>query len=334
MNSNRFLHADVPVLKSHWERFKVHFDLDMTTAGKLLSPYTTDRIEQVTVLSDGCANSNFKITFSEHHAMPVLLRIYMRDKSALTREIKLHAFLKDHLPVANIIYHDASCSLIPYPYSIMGWMNGTLMRDVILDNDRQAISECAREAGAKLAILREMKFAKGGFFQDDFSIRPFSQDEEYGPYIYSLLDESRVADGLEIELLGKVKKLIAANLKYLPDKNDANMTHGDYDPANILVDLQDGKWKISAILDWEFALSSTYLLDIGLFLRYSRRLPDCYATSFVAGIESNGKKLPPDWEKAARLMDLLCLLQLLYYNPVEQRPNLNRDVLSLINDIV
>lgn len=31
-----------PILKTHWERFKAHIDLDVTTATKLLSP--EDRI--------------------------------------------------------------------------------------------------------------------------------------------------------------------------------------------------------------------------------------------------------------------------------------------------
>ncbi len=34
------------------------------------------------------------------------------------------------------------------------------------------------------------------------------------------------------------------------------------------------------------------------------------------------------------LMDMLCLLQLLQYNPLESRPNLNRDVVGLIEHTV
>ncbi len=120
----------------------------------------------------------------------------------------------------------------------------------------------------------------------------------------------------------------------MPDKNNANLTHADYDPANILVRQIGDKWKIAAILDWEFALASTYLLDMGMMLRYSHRLPDYYEESFIAGIQSKGFQLPSQWKKQAKLMDLLCLLQLTQFNPVAERPNLNRDVVSLIADSV
>ncbi len=96
----------------------------------------------------------------------------------------------------------------------------------------------------------------------------------------------------------------------------------------------NNKWKIAAILDWEFAFAGTYLLDIGMMLRYSHKLPACYENNFIAGIQADGFHLPPHWKKQAKLMDLLCLLQLIHYNPVSERPNLNRDVVSLIADTV
>lgn len=328
-----FLPADVPVLKSHWERFKAHIDLDVATAEKILSRFTNDRIDQISILSEGCANSNFKILFKSNHP-PVILRVYMRDKSAIQREIHLHDYVHGKVPVARILYHDSSCEVIPYPFSILEWMTGILMREVILKRDEQAISECAFDAGEKLSVLRQIKFGKGGFFQDDFSIMPFNHDEDYLPYVNSLMCESIIEASLGIDLLKKVKTLIESNSQYIPDKDDANMTHGDYDPANILVNQVADKWKISAILDWEFALASTYLLDIGLFLRYSRRLPVSYELNFIRGFENNGLSLPHNWKKSARLMDLLCLLQLLYYNPLELRPNLNRDVVSLISEMI
>lgn len=59
-----------------------------------------------------------------------------------------------------------------------------------------------------------------------------------------------------------------------------------------------------------------------------------YENSFVAGIKANGFHLPAQWKKKAKLMDLLCLLQLIHYNPITERPNMNRDVTSLITDTV
>lgn len=69
-------------------------------------------------------------------------------------------------------------------------------------------------------------------------------------------------------------------------------------------------------------------------LRYSHKIPEYYENSFIAGIEAHGFQLPDKWKKQAKLLDLLCLLQLIHSNPATERPNLNRDVVSLISDTV
>ena len=94
------------------------------------------------------------------------------------------------------------------------------------------------------------------------------------------------------------------------------------------------QWKIAAILDWEFAFVGTYLLDIGMMLRYSHKLPACYEDNFITGIQDNGFHLPANWKKQAKLMDFICLLNLARYNPPTERPKMNRDVVSLINDTI
>lgn len=324
---------DVPILKSHWERFKAHVDLDIATATHLLAPYTKDIIDQLVLLSEGCANTNYKVTF-KNNRLPVVIRIYMREKSALSREIAIHKLVADKIPVPVHLYSNDECIDYPYPYSIMEWVNGTLMREVILKKNEEAITSCAYEAGLYLNIMRQLKLSHGGFFQNGLTIRPFNNDEEYLPYVLNLLKDPIVKESLGNDLLNAVSYLVNTNATLLPDDHNANLTHADYDPANILVTQVDGKWKIAAILDWEFAYAGTYLLDIGLALRYSHRIPAYYENSFIAGIQANGFQLPTTWKKQAKLMDLLCLLQLAHYNPITERPKLNRDVVSLITDIV
>ena len=330
---NTRIDEQVPLLKKHWERFQVHIDLDVLLAAKLIAPFARDEIDELVLLSEGCANTNFKVTFKTRR-QPVVLRIYVRDHSALARETQLHRLLNGKLPIPALLYADDSKLHIPHPYAVMEWIEGRLMRDIILSKNEDDVSSCAYDAGKYLSVLRNIHFEKGGFFEPDLSVRPFSADEDYFPYINWLLNEPSLTNSMGNELTAAIKKLIADNTQYIPDKNDANLTHADYDPANMLVRQIDGQWKISAILDWEFSLSSTYLLDVGLFLRFSERLPVCYEQNFIKGIEDYSGALPEGWKKTAKLMDLLCLLQLAYYNPREQRPNMHNDVMSLIQNIL
>lgn len=324
---------DAPILKSHWERFKAHVDLDIVTATQLLTPYTSDIIDKLFLLSEGCANTNYKVTFKNNRP-PVVIRIYMREKAALPREIAIHKLVADKIPVPAHLYSNDQCTDYPYPYAIMEWVEGILMREVILKKNEEAIVACAYEAGLYLNIMRQLTFSHGGFFQNGLTIQPFNNEEHYLPYVLNLLKDKSVKESLGNNLLNAVLYLVNDNVTLLPDDSNGNLTHADYDPANILVTQVDDKWKIAAILDWEFAYAGTYLLDIGMALRYSHKIPDYYENSFIAGIQAHGFQLPDKWKKQAKLMDLLCLLQLIHYNPVTERPKLNRDVVSLITDTV
>lgn len=320
-----------PILKMHWERFTAPVDLDIPTANRLLLPYTTDAIDQLTLLSEGCANTHYKVTF-KNKRHPVVIRIYVREKIALTIEIAVYKLVDSILPLSHHLYADNSCSQFPYPYAIIEYIHGKSMREVILSKNETAIAQCAFEAGQYLNQLRKIQLEQGGFFKEDGKIRPFNPDEKYLPFVTMLLSDSVVKDSLGNSLHSAVQAFIKKNASLLPNENDANLTHADYDPANMLVKQVDGRWKIVAILDWEFAFAGTYLLDMGMMLRYSHKLPACYEKEFIAGIQEDGFTLPPHWRKQAKLMDLLCLLQLAHYNPISARPKTNRDVVSLIAD--
>ena len=320
------------ILKSHWERYHDHILLDVETAQQLVAADTKEQIAAATLLSDGCANSNYKITFQ--NGRNAVIRIYQREKSALAREVGIHKLVHAVIPVADYLYADESCAIYPHPYAITQWVDGTLMRELIFSNDTDAITAVMLEAGNILSILRAMKLPYGGFFQDDMQIRPFAPEEEYEFFIMNLLQDKIVAESLGKNLLQAVQQVASQCCHLLPEINDANLTHADYDPANILVKEVDGQWQIAAVLDWEFAFSGSYLMDIGLMLRYSHKLPDFYETGFIRGITENGAALPSDWKKQAKLLDLLCLLQLLHNNSASERPYMNRDVVRLINNTV
>lgn len=322
----------MPILKSQWERYKSHICIDIKQVQKLISPYVSYKIKSLTLLSDGCANTNYKITFQNDFS-PVVLRLYTREKSSLLRENALHQFLKDLLPVPLFFYTDASCTLIEHPYALIEWKVGELLRNVILKGNEQDISECAFSAGKCLSVLKNISLPGQGFFNEKLEIRPFTKEEEFIPFGLKLLKQPSVKESLTLETLLSLEKILLTSTPFLPDSNKANLTHADFDPANILVAKINGKWQVSAILDWEFSFAGSYLMDMGLMLRYAHKLPKTYEESFLKGIKESGEDLPSNWKKTAKLMDLFCLLQLLYYNPFADRPLMNRDVVELIESI-
>jgi aminoglycoside phosphotransferase (APT) family kinase protein len=237
-----------PILKIHWERFKAHVDLNVLTASRLLAPFTTDNISELLLLSEGCANTIYKVTF-KNDRLPVVIRIYMRDQTALKREVAIHQLVADKIPVAAHLYFDESCTHYLYPYSIMEWIDGKLLREVVLSKHEKSINECMFEAGQYLSKLRQIKFFQGGFLQKNLQVRLFAKEEKYLPFVLNLLQDTIVKNDLDTRLHSAVSELVDTYSKLLPNEDEANLSHADYDPANIIVKQVNGKWKIAAILD-------------------------------------------------------------------------------------
>ncbi len=320
------------ILKINWERSHAYTKFPLRLLSTVILPYTKETIKEISLLSNGCGNTNYKVTLTS--GMMLLLRIYVRDRDALQRERNLYTLLQGRIPVPKMLYIDDSFKLINYPVAIIEWIDGMLMREAIISNTKLAISQTAYEAGIIIAILRQIKFKRGGFFKTDLKIQPFSDEESYLPLVMKFLEDKGIKSSLGLELTQSIKKLIDQNLSLIPNKAEVNLTHGDFDPSNIIVNLQGGQWKVAGVLDWEFAHAGTYSSDIGTFIRYSHKCPDSYEVKFIEGIQSTETVLPASWKKSAKLMDLLNLLQLLYTNNEQKRPFLMSDVTSLINHTV
>lgn len=321
------------ILKLDWERHENLVKIDEATLTEALKAYTTAEIDIIEPLNNGCANSNYKITFSNSDK-PVILRIFQRDYTTVEKEKAIHHLIKDVLPVATIYHTDASCEIIPDPYAIIEYMPGILLRELVFSKDESAITSCMYEAGEYLHCLKKMALPQGGFFKDDLQITPFTEVEDYESFLYHFMNDAVVQKSLGNNTMNDLQQLISQTSHLLPSINDANITHGDYDPANILVVEVNGKWQISAILDWEFCFAGSYIFDMGNMLRYSHKLPDYYETAFIAGITDAGTVLSKDWRKQVKLIDLINLLQLTHASPAEDKPFRNRDLVRLINHTI
>ena len=113
-----------------------------------------------------------------------------------------------------------------------------------------------------------------------------------------------------------------------------NLVHADFDPANIFVAEIDGKWKVSAILDWEFAYAGSWMNDVANILRYSHKMSESFEKSFLKGIEDNGLKLPKDWKMIVHEHNLASLLDSMTRHDLENCPNIREDICDLINHII
>jgi hypothetical protein len=71
------------------------------------------------------------------------------------------------------------------------------------------------------------------------------------------------------------------------------------------------RWQVVAVLDWEFSLSGSPLLDVGHFLRYERRHASLREPFFSRAFVEAGGVLPPDWRRISQVVDLTGLVHCL-----------------------
>jgi len=320
------------ILKINWERGSDFIELSKCKIQNLITPFTKQKIKRSTLLTTGCANTNYLIQFDDGHK--VIFRIYVRDHEAIPKERYIYQLAHETIPIPKILHSDTSLKKLSHPFALVEYKNGTNMRDIILRGDNSDIAACAFAAGKLCSELRSITLPYPGFFQLDGSIKPFSKDEEFYNFAFLMLDNDGVNSTLGQKLCKQVSKWIEEHQDCLTELDDANLSHADFDPANMLVTKINDTFEITALLDWEFSYSGSYLMDVGQFLRFSYKLPSIYKTNFIEGLGADGLPLPDHWELKSKALDLICLLSLLYFNPTVDRPNLNRDVCELIENTV
>ncbi|WP_161952716.1 phosphotransferase family protein [Actinoplanes sp. TFC3] len=106
----------------------------------------------------------------------------------------------------------------------------------------------------------------------------------------------------------------AADLEVLHGSRE--LVHADFNPKNLLVRHDDGRWVVAAVLDWEFAFSSAPLFDVGNMLGDPR--PAAFTDGFLTGFRDAGGALPTNWHQLSRALDLYSLADL-PTRPVDHR---------------
>jgi len=318
------------VLKADWEKANDVTSIDDNIVKMMVSKaLPKQNLSSYQIISGGCANLNIKLTFHDNF-VPLILRIYLRDKEAAFKEKKLAELIHPDIPVAQIIYIS---NLDKYTYSIMQFVDGITLRDLLLDNSGEDIGNVLFAAGKILAKMQKFTFDKQGEFDKNLNITPFPSSYDYILFARQCIENQWITGTFNDKDRTRIFKNIINNAGYFPDKTDTTLTHGDYDPANILIQKVSGKWQISAILDWEFAHSGSLLQDVANMLRYSHQLPDFYEEQFLRGLAESGVILPEHWRRTTHLLNLLALLDCLQrYDPLT-RPKRLLDIKGLIEYI-
>ena len=284
--------------KLHWEREEPPALLSRAEIVKLLDPWLNGReVLDAELLAGGLMNRNFLLRLTGRPAECVL-RIYDRDPAACAREMAVLAMIGRDVPVPRVLYADEKGEHGPH-LAVLSVIDGVSLFALRSMADPDEVDEACYDAGRVLARLgafpgpptpRETtlgllrRFGVTGAFQRRVS-----------PVLFDSLQRIAEAWQPRLDAVGKHSCLV----------------HGDFNSRNVFVATDGDRWRVSGVLDWEFALDASAYVDIGNFLRYHRADRPRHEPHFSRGLRDGGVSLEDDWLTIARLMDLPALCELL-----------------------
>lgn len=316
------------MFKNNWEKTDLQVALPETIIQKVIQlAYPQKALLLCEKIAGGCANLNFKIQF-KNEPYPFILRVYLRDVDAAIREQKLGALLNPEVPAPKTSYIG---ELAGYHFAITQFMPGITLRALLLSDFEYDMIDVMNKAGKLLSKIAAHSFSVAGFFDKNLNIIPPQSSENELNFAKFCLQSENVSLVLSKETLVNIKNAFETLSHLLPSDNASHLVHGDFDPANILVEQRDDKWEISSILDWEFAFSGSVLWDVANMLRYAHHMPSAFQEAFISGLTSNGLVLPDNWQITIYLLNLLSLLDLLKRADSATQPKKCADIRELID---
>jgi len=318
------------MFKADWEKTSVTYQLPEGRIEEMIwLAYPGKKLISHELIAGGCANLNYKIQL-ENEKHPLILRVYLRDKDAAYREQKLATLLKQTVPVP--ITHYIGKLEGPH-FATTEFMPGISLRDLLLGDAPHDLSAIMHEVGLTLSKIAAHEFSEAGFFDRELGVTRYKPSDAI-KFTQDCLSHETVLSVLAPEMISEIRKVIEQYGHLFPGGNERHLVHGDFDPANILVNDVNGTWIVSGILDWEFAFSGSYLWDVANMLRYAHKMPSGFQNSFIEALEKNGLKLKGAWRTVIHLLNLSSLLDCLKRSDPGNHPNQCVDIHEIIAHIL
>jgi aminoglycoside phosphotransferase (APT) family kinase protein len=226
------------------------------------------------LIAGGKSNLTFEITSD---AGTVILRrppngIILPSAHDMAREARVQrALASTNIPVAKVLYLDATDEHLGVPFYIMEKVPGHVIRDALPDHFAESNDDKVALSNTLIDVLLELH----SVVPTSISLGNFGRPEGYlerqlrrwtGQWAKTKTEDVEAID----ELIVRLKKRI-------PESSRSTIVHGDYRLDNCIVSAEDPS-RINAVLDWELSSLGDPMLDLALTLFYWREPGDIELT--------------------------------------------------------
>jgi fructokinase len=260
-------------------------------------------VKKLTNLQGGFSHLNTKFTLEGGETF--ILRLKDEEKNRLQFEKQISSHLEGKVPAPQVVFQGESKG---NHFLITRYLEGSSLDEVWDQFSSEELLALCFEFGECLSRIHQTTFDQFGFFANEVKVNQGFDDF----YLESLKVTKEMFKSSPHSFEKDVIELIRKNEDlYRLHSQQAQLCHCDFNSKNILVHQVSGEWRLKAVLDWEFAMSGSGVMDFGNFLRFDYLMPPDVSDSLSNGYLKAGGKLNEGWRKAAALMDLVALVELL-----------------------
>ena len=311
--------------KADWEKTNIRVEIPGELINKIVKfALPNVRLQSYSVIAGGCSNLNVRINLNAEQRK--ILRIYIRDHDSAYREWAITKLIGNSLPVPAI---NSIAEVEGFYFALCEFKPGITLRELLLSNHRYDIKAVMYQVGEMLTKLQQFIFPMPGFFDNQLKVKHIAGDELI-LFVKTCLQHKTVKDVLRKDQVNILYQMFDKYEKLLQKIDGNHLVHGDFSPENILVNQINDQWKVSAILDWEFAFSGSILWDVSNMLRYAHQMPKTFESAFESGLQEAGVTLPEGWEKITQLLNVISLLDCLQRSDSSTNPRKCTDIKGLI----
>ncbi|MBC8000931.1 MAG: aminoglycoside phosphotransferase family protein [Leptolyngbya sp.] len=298
-------------MRDKWNRDSAILQFDKPQLNALIAPaFPTSKVKAFVQAEGGLANTNIRLDL-DNQAEPILLRLFVRDSKQARKEWQINKLVHSTVPSPEFFYFSPENQFSGHPYILMEWIEGLRMEEVIAKLNADEVVRLGESVGSTLASIHNFNFSAAGFFDSDLNINEPIDVGSAGllSYANDCLIDGIGAERLGAELTRRLLDFLTAEACLLDQwKGAPCLSHSDFGGSNILIKETSDGWKVSAVLDWEFAFSATPFFDFGNLLRAPHGTITGFEEAVARGYQPDGAKLPMEWRKMSLLTDLTAWL--------------------------
>jgi aminoglycoside phosphotransferase (APT) family kinase protein len=250
------------------------------------------------LLAGGHINTNYVVNFDDGRR--VVLRIYANGDVTFRKEVEVLRALHGSVPVPSLYMAVFEPQFFEYPYAVLEWIEGRALNDALAS---------APEAGAEIGdAVASTLLMVGRHTLPAYPSFPLVE------YIRECLFERGAQRYLGAETSAELWECVRRQGDVLHELCRVEaLVHGDFQGDNILIREEAGRWRVAAVLDWEWARNGCYLSDLGSLLRFEGGASADFQRGLDAGFSRRGAALPREWKRAARTLDMAAHCEKLAY---------------------